>query len=65
MTYPPLSAQASPKVAVCVTQNRVTLKIIDSELELSVILPGLQKVPRASLEGSWEIGIGDKVETEG
>lgn len=50
MTRPPLSAQASPKVAVCVTQNRVTLKIIDSEVELSAILPGLQKTPWASSE---------------
>lgn len=50
MTYLPLSAQASPKVAVCVTQNRVTLKIIDSELELSAILPGFQKMPWASSE---------------
>lgn len=45
MTHPPLSAQASPKVAVYVTQNRVTLKIIDSELEPSAILLGLQKAP--------------------
>lgn len=50
MTYPPLSAQASPKVAVCETQNRVTLKIIDSELELSAVLPGLQKMPWACSE---------------
>lgn len=63
MTYPPLSAQASPKVAVCVTQNRVTLEIIDSELELSAILPGPHGLGQS--EGSRETGIRNKVETEG
>lgn len=67
MTCPPVSAPASPRVAVCVTHNRVTLKIIDSELE-SQGQPSLASKRchgLAKSEGSLETGIRDRVETEG